>query len=151
MAKIKTKPNPGDVVVLTFVGYAKGALGVWSGTSWYMWRYTNAGATGEPNNWHVVEDNLIRAWAEIPAGVLATLGVPPTPVEQRAAPLRVVDTTEPWRPAMESYPAGRKYLRLVARAHAKLKRDASAVRKAVNKGEYGNPPGWYNPHAGQHR
>lgn len=105
----KHKPLSGAVVILTFKGHAQGNLGVWSGKSWFIWRKTNAGMTGEPNNWHICEDSMIKAWSEIPPGLLATLadmdGSPAQPLN-----LVVLNTAEPWRPAMEACPATRKLL-----------------------------------------
>lgn len=73
---LRQQPLPGVVVILVFkcmAGRPSGALGLWSGTSWFCWRQTNAGMTGEPNNWHPVEDHLIRGWSDIPPGALHTI------------------------------------------------------------------------------
>jgi hypothetical protein len=130
MPTTKHPPLRGDVVILTFKGLPTAALGVWSGTSWFMWRQTNAGMTGEPNNWHIVETELIRAWSEIPPGVLATLCAIPSNCGNRGGseplPLKLVvrNTTEPWRPAMEDCPMTRKFLRTCDRAHKVLTKPA---------------------------
>lgn len=108
MPSKSTKPTPGHVVVLTFKGTDTGALGVWSGKSWFIWRKSNGGLTGEPNNWHIVEDMLIRAWVEIPPGFLHTV------IPDGAGPhaeMTVDNIQEPWRLMMASCPATRKMLR----------------------------------------
>lgn len=106
-SKLKPKPTPGHVVVLTFKGTDTGALGMWSGMSWFIWRKSNGGLTGEPNNWHIVEDMLVRAWVAIPSGFLHTV------IPDGAGPhaeMTIDNPKEPWRLMMQSCPATRKML-----------------------------------------
>lgn len=109
MKSKKVLPEPGVVVVLTFKGLAKGALGVHNGTTWFVWRLTNAGMTGEPNNWHPCEDHLIRDWAEIPCGIMESAGVYYSVQAPETRPIMVKHTAKPWMPIYHAkYPLGKK-------------------------------------------
>lgn len=106
MSKLPVIPV-GEVVVLGLRGSPVGALGMWNGTQWYIWRKTNAGMTGEPNNWHPVEGMLVVGWAAIPPGFLHTV------IPDGAGPHErvIVDNpAEPWRLMMATTPASRRIL-----------------------------------------
>ena len=101
----KNLPEPGVVVVLTFKGTPQGALGCWNGKTWFVWRLTNAGVTGEPTNWHPCEPGLIREWSEIPRGLMVTLHLPRrgSIVASETGPLALLDVEKPYEPVLARY------------------------------------------------
>ncbi len=70
---INFPPPSFEIVVLTFKGHADGALGYHSGTVYWC---AQPDSVCGPVRWSPVEDNLLRAWAEIPRDLPTNHGGP---------------------------------------------------------------------------